>query len=288
MHHGLPEYERQRQAPFVVAFDELTDNLEKVAADPTFIPQYTTEVYDKDAPAGSDLLVHGQPVARKSLFWALEKALDWVSQILEGLDNYYLCRNVACRAFMPHTCWVKEEGHERYKCPFCMRDYQPWAERPTFMLPNKLLIASCNGDEDLARTMGMQPHEVRIWFVVWADTASAVLERRMQEITLKLDEDTRNLSDAEFEQFVINQVNRTSARIFFEKKYMPADSLEQVKALNAQGCKRKWEYEHLLEGFWAGTAPEFVKDVTPYYDNDDAITMWGYTRMLLMKEQQAK
>jgi hypothetical protein len=110
----------------------------------------------------------------------------------------------------------------------------------------------------------------------------------MQEITLKLDEDTRNLSDAEFEQFVINQVNRTSARIFFEKKYMPADSLEQVKALNAQGCKRKWQYEHLLEGFWAGTAPEFVKDVTPYYDNDDAITMWGYTRMLLMKEQQAK
>ena len=66
---------------------------------------------------------------------------------------------------------------------------------------------------------------------------------------------------------------------------MPADSLEKVKELNAQGCKRKWEYEHLLEGFWAGTAPEFVTDATPDYNNDDAITMWGYTRLLLMKEQ---
>ena len=166
-----------------------------------------------------------------------------------------------------------------------MRDYQPWAVRPTFMLPNKLLIASCNGDEDLARAVGMQPTEVRIWFVVWSDTPSSVLERRMQEITLKLSEETRDLSHDELEQLVIKRVNQTSARIFFEKKYMPADSLQKVKDLNAQDCGRKWEYEHLLEGFWSATAPEFVKDVTPYYDNDDAITMWGYSRMLLMKEQ---
>ena len=59
---------------FVVAFDELTENLDKVATDPTCIPQYTTEVYAKDAPVGSDLLAHGQPVARKSLFWASEKS----------------------------------------------------------------------------------------------------------------------------------------------------------------------------------------------------------------------
>ena len=100
--------------------------------------------------------------------------------------------------------------------------------------PNKLLIASCNGDEDLARAVGMQPTEVRIWFVVWSDTPSSVLERRMQEITLKLSEETRDLSHDELEQLVIKQVNQTSARIFFEKKYMPADSLQKVKDLNAQ------------------------------------------------------
>ena len=93
---------------FVVAFDELTENLEKVAADPTFIPQYTTEVYDKDTPSVSDLSVHGQPAPRKSLFWASEKVLGWASQILEGLDNYYLCRDV----FLPslHAAYLLGKG----------------------------------------------------------------------------------------------------------------------------------------------------------------------------------
>ena len=36
----------------------------------------------------------------------------------------------------------------------------------------------------------------------------------------------------------------------------------------------------------AATAPEFVKYATPYYDNDGAITMWGYTSLLLIKEQK--
>ena len=29
---------------------------------------------------------------------------------------------------------------------------------------------------------------------------------------------------------------------------------------------------------------DYVEGVAPYYDNDDAITMWGYSRLLIMKQ----
>ncbi|MFM7979000.1 MAG: hypothetical protein ACKPKO_06750, partial [Candidatus Fonsibacter sp.] len=170
-HENMSDHDKRR---FVVAFEELDDNVNKIAADPTFIPHHTTEVYDtviQGQPVGSDLLVQGQPVG-KSLFWVSEQVLDWASELLGGLDNYYMCRNTSCRAFMPHTCWVKEEGHDRFRCPFCLRDYQPWATKPTHMTPNKLLIASCNGDENVDLELDMDPSAVRIWFVLSADTPS--------------------------------------------------------------------------------------------------------------------
>ena len=185
---------------------------------------------------------------------------------------------------MPNICWVKEVGHDRFKCPFCLRDYQPWAFKPTNMKPNKLLIASCNGDESMAHELGMSPNEVRVWFVLWADTPSSVLERRMQEIGLKLQEETRDMTTAELDQLVIKKVHETSARIYFQKKFMTEANIAQLKFWNEEDCGRKWEYEHLLAGFWAATAPYYVEGVTPYYDNDDAITMWGYSRLLIMKQ----
>ena len=65
---------------------------------------------------------------------------------------------------------------------------------------------------------------------------------------------------------------------------MTAENIAQLVSWNAQGGKRQCEYQHLLDGFWAATAPEYVEGETPYFDNDDAVTMWGYSRLLVMKE----
>ena len=220
----MSDHDKRR---FVLAFEELEKNLQKIAEDPTFVPQHHTELFDPASHAGgSDLSVQGQPMEvnvdtppPKSLFWATEKVLDWTSQVLEGLDNYYLCRNEACRSFMPNTCWLKQVGHDCYKCPCCLRDYQPWSDmKPTNIKPNKILVGSCEGDIQMAMDMGMNPEDVFMWFVLWVDTPQAILERRMQEISLQLAEETRNMSTEELQELVGNKVNASSARTFFEKK----------------------------------------------------------------------
>ena len=92
------------------------------------------------------------------------------------------------------------------------------------------------------------------------------------------------MTTAELDQLVIKKVHETSARIYFQKKFMTEANVAQLKFWNEEDCGRKWEYEHLLAGFWAATAPDYVEGVTPYYDNDDAVAMWGYSRLLIMKQ----
>ena len=232
----MSDHDKRR---FVLAFEEQENNLQKI-----FVPQLHTGVFDPASQAvGTDLSVQGQPMDAmevdvdtpppKSLFWATEKVLDWTSQVLEGLDNYYLCRNEACRSFMPNTCWVKQVGHDCYKCPCCLRDYQPWStSKPTNIKPNKILVGSCEGDIQMAMDMGMNPEEVFMWFVLWVDTPQAILERRMQEISLELAEETRDMSTEELQELVRDKVNATSARTYFEEK--------NVRREPAGGCEAQW------------------------------------------------
>ena len=73
----------------------------------------------------------------------------------------------------------------------------------------------------------------------------------------------------------------------FQEKFLTEANIAELKFWNEEDCGGKWEYEHLLAGFVAATAPDYVEGVTPYYDNDDAITMRGYSRLLIMKQASA-
>ena len=106
-YNKLSQHDKMR---FVVAFQEQEANIAGVAKNPHFIPEFTVADVDLPPAADSDLSVQGPrggQVLPKPLFWAHERALDWTSKLMGGLDNYYLCRNVERRTFMPATCWVK-------------------------------------------------------------------------------------------------------------------------------------------------------------------------------------
>ena len=59
-------------------------------------------------------------------------------------------------------------------------------------------------------------------------------------------------------------------------------NVREIARLNGQAGKH-WECEHLLNGFWAATAPQYIKGQTPYYENDDVITFWAYSRQLVLR-----
>ena len=52
------------------------------------------------------------------------------------------------------------------------------------MKPNKMLVASCNGDMSMAKDLEIDKNEVHMWFVVWENTATSTSKRRMEEIQL--------------------------------------------------------------------------------------------------------
>ena len=49
------------------------------------------------------------------------------------------------------------------------------------MLVNKVLVTSPDGDQELATELQMGMKEHLIWFVLWKDTPSTILQRRMLE-----------------------------------------------------------------------------------------------------------
>jgi hypothetical protein len=160
----LSDYDKER---FVVAFQELQDNVHGVAADPTYVPppygpmpapdpsgaggssagqapapagagagadlavharrkescpvEVSSEDEDMASAAGADLPVQARqgrgatagadlPVqGRKGLlFWLSAHTVEWASEMIKGVDNYFMCRSAACRFFAPPTCWLQE------------------------------------------------------------------------------------------------------------------------------------------------------------------------------------
>ena len=82
-HKRMTEENKER---FNEAMEELTENLQKIEADPTFVPELTVT----------------------QSFWCTEDVLDFSSTVMEGADNYYLCRNEVCIHFTPNTNWCIE------------------------------------------------------------------------------------------------------------------------------------------------------------------------------------
>ena len=288
---------------FVVAFREQKSNLDRIAENAEYVPQHGPvregdfgddggadhSVQARGAKegadgSGTDLSVQDRD--RPLLFWVPERALDWASEVITGVDQYYLCRLSTCRAFMPNTAWIKERDHDWYRCPVCASEYFPWKFKSTFITPNKVMVAA-PPDEETAAALSMVHGEHKVWLVLWEDTAQAVLARRMQEICLKLSVETQKLTPDELEKTVRNKVEANAERVFFQRRQLSKTVQDEIDGINASTSKRFWEYRHLEEGFWAAQAPEF-NDGTPYMKNDDVVVMWAYAKEYALGKDDKK
>ena len=94
---------------------------------------------------------------------------DWVDTITEGVDEYYVCRDLSCRTFTPSCQWLctksaSEGWGGHYKCPSCLLRYQPWVEskRGEKLLPaQKVMVLDKGGLKSAALAeMGFTPEEI--------------------------------------------------------------------------------------------------------------------------------
>jgi hypothetical protein len=243
--------------------------------------------------------------------------LDYASQIWEGVDNYYLCRDAMCRSFGPNTCWIQEFraledgwvpepdggwnapgaqnsdafvdesppvnwdlGH--YRCAVCTQEYYPWKPKSHMISPNKLLVVCPNGDNKLAEAMGMGPEDTDMYFVRWESTTQAILTRRLQEIALQLCESTKNMTHEQLMAHCIEKINLHSSRVYFKRRELTKSTIHTVNRLNSgvDGNKQRWRYNHLLKGFYTAQAPEYIEGVSVVLTDDDVCRHFAYTKTL--------
>jgi hypothetical protein len=280
---------------FVNSYREFTENKKAVSVDPSYVPQF---VCTAD-------------------FWVPARILEYASELCEGIDNYFVCRDETCGNFSPNTCWMQEyrprpdseayykqlwdpkapfdlvldaappvasELHH-FRCSLCGTEFQPWQKKSHFIPANKILVSSPAGDVALAKAMGMEPNAVSFRYHYWTDTATTVMVGRLTEIALKLCETTRGMTYGELHEHCVQQINGRAERSYFTQCQIPKKTLLDVNRINSgvYGDKKKWRYDYLLDGFLSAKAPPFVRKgpgQTHVMDSDEFVTMFAYTKTL--------
>lgn len=115
------------QARFRVAQQEYMDHRTAMAQDETFVPEFSKEVFKLPGAGETDSDLSVKVPSPPSPFFLDAWTLDQASELVRGLDNYYVCRYLDCRNFSPNSMWIEEEGKGHYKCTRCLRQYKPWA-----------------------------------------------------------------------------------------------------------------------------------------------------------------
>ncbi|MCP4244943.1 MAG: hypothetical protein GY772_30755 [bacterium] len=93
---------KENQRRYLGALDEHAHTRKMIAKDPAFVPDLDmTKLHHGD----KDIVKEHEETP---LFRLDFQSGDWMSQRLEGLDSYYLCRNPNCLCFCPPICWVEE------------------------------------------------------------------------------------------------------------------------------------------------------------------------------------
>jgi hypothetical protein len=73
-------------------------------------------------------------------------------------------------------------------------------------------------------------------------------------------------------------VNDTSHRAFFKPRILNLKKVAEVNARFPTGS-RKFDHTHLLKGYLAAQAPEFVEGQTVTLKTDDLLVQWALVKM---------
>jgi len=68
---------------------------------------------------------------------------QWLSKLVDGLDEYFICRRKACQFFCPNSLWMKRLFSDKFRCLACTAEYQPsFPQRSEFYLDESRNVAT--------------------------------------------------------------------------------------------------------------------------------------------------
>ena len=109
----MPKLSPKQSQELSEGFVKLQTDWERKKDDPEFVPEFT----EKDLT---------------------DFECQHISEIMPGVDDYYLCRKEGCLMVCRNTDWPNtiKAGGGQYYCPACAQRYQPWLKRSDNVLAN--------------------------------------------------------------------------------------------------------------------------------------------------------
>ena len=73
-------------------------------------------------------------------------SFQWVDTIVQGVNEYWICRHKDCLLVCPAVCWIKNgDGGLQFRRPACLRLYAPYVGTSARIKAQKLLRVSDQG-----------------------------------------------------------------------------------------------------------------------------------------------
>jgi hypothetical protein len=217
--------------------------------------------------------------------------MDFVDQILPGIDEYYMCRHKECSMVCRASEWVNNLPNYQYRCPACGEIYRPWMSKPGYWPTNKVIftydeVNLQSGKAVLAAGSSEGPvgkNTVSIFPVIWPDTATDLMKDRIKAIFLDLDKDILALEPKDRLGFVLENMGATAPHQAFEFFEFTPSTMAIIDNLNAgqKSTKPKWNYEHLVKskGFSGLKLGEGFGLDEPMA-HEDYLRVWGLSMWL--------
>ena len=238
------------------------DDMRQKSEDPTFVPPLA-EVFVSDFEA------------------------QFMSEIVTGLDEYFMCRQKHCMFVCRNTDWIHNAAHNppqkgdpvHYRCPKCGQQYRPWMQKPNYCKANKVYVldqqSACylDGTEILKGTVMVYPIE-------WPDTPTTNLVNEFKQISAGMDEEIKAMDPRVRARIIHHQVITRPMKTYMQNHQVGQDAIEVLKGLPFCATDRTWKYEHLnITGIQGWHAMDLA-EATPLALKD-VIRIWGFAKYML-------
>ena len=269
---GLLKLTEEQNRKCREALDEWEQDWEKKAKDPEYIPDLDPQFKIQDSEA------------------------QFLSEIVPGLDDFFLCRHRTCMFVGRNTDWVPNMMDSQYACPMCGEQFRPWKEQPGYVKSNKVLVMQQTTTDSKMMVLGpdaaatLQATEgapnyipgignYYIFPIVWADTATQVLQNKFKSITANLDETLAQMTDNKARmEYVLDSLQDKRPHALFTPMQMSEVAKMNLDDKNqkASNPDRRWNYQRILEsGFLGMNCAQHSEAFDLPLEQEDIIRIWG-------------
>lgn len=241
----------------------------------------------------------------------LHDAAQFLSTIVEGLDQEYVCRDPECHSITPPNSWLQSIGI--YRCPWCSLRYQPWAignapSHSPLVPAQKCFIMDTTGEASipfsddgvegpwhtsgvavnqtmLAGTLVAANKTYSMFLCEWEDKPMQDLVDKFKLIQAGLISEMLTATPNELKMKVLDLCTTANQKAYFQLRTVPQATIDLRDTLNQapKWSTRPWSFgNHMRQPDGSYTALrtdyQYVEGKTKVLTAEDQMRFWAFSK----------